>query len=155
MSESIQVAGIIAAIILGVYSAILSTILALRERQKEKRKIKTHLEYDFISGRFQLVILNVGFRPVTVLGVSLDYYSDNEDGYWFPIEYLHIFDPSEKDSFPVTLSDGEHIALTLNDFITQEWVEKNRLRFFVYDTERNSYRVDTTHTYILGYDPGV
>lgn len=153
--EPVELVSIVVAILLGIYGAGLSTFLALRERQREKRKINAHLEYAFVDGRYQLVILNTGFRPVTVTGVSLDYYVDNEDGHWFPVEYFHIFDPSENYPFPVTLSDGEHVALTLNDFVTQEWVEKNRLRFFVYDTERHSYRVDTTHAYKLGYDPGV
>jgi len=153
--ETIEILAIVVAIALGIYGTVLSTILALRERQKEKRQIKAHLEYAFLDGRYQLVILNVGFRPVTVTGVSLDYYVDNEDGHWFPVEYFHIFNPSENDPFPVTLSDGEHVALTLNEFIRQEWVEKNRLRFIVYDTERHSYRVDTIHAYKLGYDPGV
>jgi hypothetical protein len=153
--ETIEAIGLVVAIVTGLYSAILSSILALRETRRERRKVRARIEYDFRQGHYNLVIVNLGFRPVTLTGASLSTLVSNGDEHWFPVEYDFLFASTETDPFPVTLGDGDHLRVRVNESLTPEWFEQHRVRFQVYDAERNAYRVDTTHVYRLGYDPGV
>ena len=148
--------GIVVGIILGIWGAGLSTVLAVREIKKEKRRIKTFLEKEFHTGQSHLVIVNVGHRPVTLTGARIDTLVTENEEYWHPFSFDLIFDPSVGDPFPITISDGDQIRLRLTSILLDE-LEKEEMtaRFFIFDAERNTYKVNMERSFRLGHDPGV
>lgn len=58
-------------IILALYGATLSSILAIQETKKEKRSIQLFLDSYEFKACYKLVIVNIGYRPVTILGCGI------------------------------------------------------------------------------------
>ncbi|MCA9943484.1 MAG: hypothetical protein KC449_08380 [Anaerolineales bacterium] len=127
--EIVTLIGSIVAIILGLYGAILSTILAVREKKKERRQIKVFLEFVNYVEQLQLSIINVGFRPVTIKSVSMTY-----GGEAVPNGGLESY------QLPQIISDGDQITLPINRAISNYWTSnKSTLDIRVYDAEGNVF----------------
>lgn len=123
--------GIIAGLIFGIWGAALSTYLAINEKRKDKRKLTVFLEFIHFSDTLQISIINTGFRPVTVINVTVA--SSTEV---VPHGGL-VSNP-----LPVVLEDGERVTIPFDRYFSQMWWENREdffYKFLVYDAEGNEY----------------
>ena len=137
-------------LILAAYGAIVSTILGIRELQRDKRRITVILEYMAFYEHAQITITNVGQRPITITEVGMETGTKkNGKTYWESVPRNALFTLAvEEQPLPVTLGDGEHIALPLSDVISRIFLEdKTLMKASVYDVEGNVYKKLRTRLY--------
>jgi hypothetical protein len=133
VTAQLQLLGIdkVITLILALYGAILSTILAVREWRKETRRIIIFLEYLRPAGDYRIIITNVGHRPITLLDMAVRIPGAN-------------LDPSDiwkgNYPFPVTLKDGELITIPLPPFISHHLLRtRGRMYMILRDSENKHY----------------
>ncbi|HKJ38613.1 MAG TPA: hypothetical protein VJ972_07540 [Anaerolineales bacterium] len=123
--------------VLGTVGFILSVYLAIREYKKERRILKVILEYVTFYEHFQVKIVNVNFRPITISsvgGVLLEI-GKRKRMVTEGIPSSALLDSVES-NLPVTLKDGESAVLKLQDGLSSYYTdEEYKLEVFVYDTE--------------------
>ena len=118
-------------LVLALYGAILSTVLAVRDWKKEERRIIIFLEYLRQAGDYRIIITNVGHRPITLLDMAVRIPGASLD----PLDIWR-----EKNPFPVTLKDGEHISIPLPPFISYHLIRtRGRMYMILRDTENRHY----------------
>jgi len=118
---------------LAIYGAVLSTILGVRELINERRRIIIFLQYWEFHNNYSILITNVGHRPITLLGISMDF---------LPQEYvpMNVIVPRAENPFPVTLTDGQHLTITLSQGLSSEIYDiKENIKITVYDSENRKY----------------
>jgi len=145
MMETDQIALIIAG-----YGAILSTGLFIQKVLKERRKISVVLEYIAFYSRVQVIITNIGHRPITLTTMSLKLGLGDEDaGIWDPVPQNALFDIElNKETFPATLSDGESLPIVLSPVVSHTLLENNfRAKLVIYDSEGHEYNKFKTRIY--------
>ncbi len=126
-------------IIIAAYGAIVSTILGIRELRKERRQISVILEYVDVMEKVQVTIVNSGYRPITITGISMALPMAGPSLEKVPSGIL-FSDELDKWPFPVTLTDGQHISLLLSDDLTDSIVRaKMDIKLKVFDAEGNIY----------------
>lgn len=96
---------------LALYGAILSTILARRERQKDRRRLRVILEHVAFEEWPYRVLINSGHRSVTGSEIAMQ---DSGPGAWereggvnVPIGAMFEQTPD----FPITLEEGAYLTL--------------------------------------------
>ena len=138
------------ALIIAGYGALLSTFLFIQKLLKEKRKISIVLEHIAFYTRVQVIITNTGHRPITLTHMKMRVGVGDEDaeiGEPVPQNALIDEELNEK-TFPVTISDGESLAILLSSVVSQMLLENNfRTRLIVYDSEGHEYTKFKTRTY--------
>jgi hypothetical protein len=101
---------------IAIYSAILSTIIFIKEQQKNKRNVKINLTTGYITsdrGLSNLMIViefvNPGFKTVTINSPELKIF----DG-----KNIIIPNPSRNVRFPHSLEEGKsaHVWIDIEDF---------------------------------------
>lgn len=135
---------------LAVYGAVLATILGIRELQRDKRRIGVILEYVAFYERAQIVITNIGHRPITIAEIRMEAgVKQNGKLYWEGVPRNTLFAEAAKDHpLPIILDDGEYLALPLSTEIGKIFLEdKTRVRVFVYDVDGNVYKKFRTRFY--------
>lgn len=108
-------------LVLSVWGATLSTILALRELNKDRRKIKVFVDYqgnissDGDASTITVRTVNVGHRPIEIIKAGFMYERGVFD---FPL--TSTAGPSP---LPHLLEDGESVSITYNlsDFESIMW----------------------------------
>jgi hypothetical protein len=139
------------ALFFALWGAILSTVLGVRELRREKRNLRVFLEYVTGYERYQVVIVNTGFRPVTINAVSIEALPAYK-GAPAPIDDEMETGPylteESEEKLPATLKDGDALTLEV-DHLLQDRVShgKGRLDALVYDAEGNLYKSTTTRVY--------
>lgn len=135
--ELISVIGIIVGIGLGLWGAGLSTYLAIREKQRDKRRVKVILEQVAFGQRLQLSIINGGFRPVTITSVSMGIGGEGIPGGGIDSSLL-----------PKTLEDGDYLILPIDRNIIHDLhtLKKYDVNINVYDAEGNVYKPSHVRT---------
>jgi hypothetical protein len=140
----------IVTLVIALYGAILATALGVREFRAEKRRISVILEYIAFYERAQLIVANVGHRPITISEIGMEIWRQGSGpGYWdtVPRGYLFASD-TEPEHLPVTLGDGEHATLPLSEVVSRYLVENRmRAKVCVYDVEGKAYRRFTRRVY--------
>src|SRR5215218_8545911 len=132
--------------IIAIYGAVISTILAIREIRKDRKRILTILEYVEFLGRAQVTITNIGHRPITITEVGMSTLSELEGGgdWWESVPRNVLFDPEiyvDGIPLPVTLNDGDHVTLPLNDALSGILsANQMKARITVSDVQGNEYR---------------
>lgn len=129
----------IVTILIACYGAIVSTILGIRELNRDKRKISILLIREEWSQRYTVSVVNVGHRPITLADIRIVISGENVP--------RTIIDDERKDDedliFPSTLSDGEHFTIHLPAMVSGEIgdaLERNEdVVVEVYDVEGNRY----------------
>jgi hypothetical protein len=130
-------------LIFALWGSILSTYLAIREVNKDKRKLKLNLEEIAFFQAHRLVITNIGIRPITIEQISLAILDKKEK--WFadgvPSGSLWKNEEGVKPpTLPLTLEDGKTAIFYLSDAVTAEISVPNRyLGVNVFDAEGNVY----------------
>jgi hypothetical protein len=119
-------------LLLAVYSAVLSTILALKEITKERKFLKIILQYNEFGAWYSIVCTNVGHRPITLVNISI--VIPGQDA--MPRNALYGLN----DLFPVTLEDGDHCSFKLSLEIS-EYIYKvdGKIKIYLYDADGKSY----------------
>lgn len=133
-------------LIFALWGAILSTILGIRELRREKRNLRVFLEFITMYDRYQIVIVNSGYRPVTISRLSINglpAYKGAPD----PFDGLEIgpfLTEEDEKKLPLTLNDGEAITLEIGHML-QDRVShgKGSLEILVYDAEGKVYKSKT------------
>jgi len=129
--------------VMALYAAVISTILGIRELQKEKKLIRIFIQYVGWGEVYTLKIINVGQRPITISSVSVSMKrTHKEDGtiYYEPIQDGWIFTIDSSTHFPVKLEDGDSIELQFSE-VMQGLLRANNgdAGLCVFDIEGNSY----------------
>jgi hypothetical protein len=133
----------IATLALATWGAALSTFLGFTELRKQKRRLRVVCEYVAFSERAQLVIINVGHRPVTVASVSIGAKMGDD---WESVPSIAMFD--DKNPFPLTLSDGEHITLPLVEQLAETLrQDPHGVQVTVYDIEGTAHNEVSMRTH--------
>lgn len=133
----------IVAIFLGLYGTVLSTILAIREWKKEEKQIRIFLDHIYWAEKFQLTIVNVRHRPITIIEVGAEMY-DKKKKFVSRLMGEQILDVTKPSPFPVTLGDGEYVNIPLSEqfpasgFAVED-EENITVRISVYDSEGKIY----------------
>lgn len=129
-------------LILAGYGAVVSTILGIRELQRDRRRISVILEYVVWCERAQITITNVGHRPITVTEIGMEVEGER-------VPRNALFAPEvEREPLPVTLGDGEYITLPLSGVIGEIFRKTGMpARVSVYDVEGNVYKRFRTRVY--------
>jgi hypothetical protein len=95
------------ALLVGAYGAILSTILALREITKDRRRIRLVLHQFIDDDEGFLRVINTGYRPVTIARAIVRMYD---------LELERVYFKRVDDGvLPATIEDGQHVAIPLED----------------------------------------
>jgi hypothetical protein len=132
-----------ATLVIALWGAVLSTILAIREITKDRRSLKIILESVHWMEIYRIVITNPAERPITITGIHLAVKPHHgpldptirSSAYW-PVE--EGYQPPD---LPLTLKDGELAIFWLSEFMSNE-VNKdrgNRLIINVYDAAGRTY----------------
>jgi hypothetical protein len=129
-------------LVVAIWGAVLSTILAIREYFKERRQIKVLLEEIHWTERHKLTIINIGHRPITInkVGLAVDHGREPV----IPIRSSALFATEEgytPPDLPLTLMDGEIGQFHLSEYMSNELhrEEYNCLRVYIYDAEGKVY----------------
>ncbi len=131
--------------ILGTLGFVLSLYLAFKERGKDKRLVKIILERLDFSGHYQLRIVNINFRKVTIINIGADLYV-KKYLFWEFVENVptgSLLDPPYRDQTPFVLSDGDFVVFKFQGSMTKHFKDKNRkVEVFVDDAEGNQYKIN-------------
>ena len=149
--EVITIVIAVSALLVAIYGAGLSTFLGLRELKKEKRQIDVYFELVEFEGRGRLVIVNTGYRPITITNASIVLF-ENKDGRlvptndFVPMNIVLLFEEGE--GFPFILKDGEHKYININDALKEEiWVIHHHPQITVFDAEGHVYWSKSVRVY--------
>jgi hypothetical protein len=123
-------------LILAVYGAVLSTLLAFREWWNGRKRILIRLDYVAFLEMAEITITNVGYRPITITGVEI--HPEGSD--MVPSNSLLSTRASPTQPLPATLNDGDHLTLPLSDNVSGILL-KNGMRTYigVHDAEGRTY----------------
>lgn len=133
----------IVTVVLAAWGAILATILGVKEILQESRKIKIILEHIEFYETYQIRIINIGHRPITIAEIGLDVPFEEKKKDWdsAPANVLIDTDDPEYKPLPITIEDGKQIVLKLSNIVNSEIMEKSmNVRLFVYDIEGKVYK---------------
>jgi hypothetical protein len=120
-------------LLIAIYGAVVSTILALRELKKAKRSIVIFLERNDLYDLYAIVVTNTGHRPFTIGGILIDTPSG-------PVKQHSIEQENDGLSFPITLADGESTRIKLNRTASDDIREAHEnISISVYDGENKEY----------------
>lgn len=131
-------------LVIAVYGAGLSTVLAVRELMKDRRRLLIILEYVVLYERAQLTIVNVGYRPATINGIGMWVFNEQNERNMperVPRNSLFASELDNDDLLPVTINDGEHVTLTLSDALSGILRDNNmKAKITVYDVEGREHK---------------
>jgi len=136
-------------IILALYGAVLSSVLAIRELKKGIMIIALFIDFYVWESSYKLTVVNVGYRPVTLAGAGIMLFRKHHLK-WFELDG-RPFDLARGNpgKIPLTLSDGNHIALVIPSVVDAlEWI--NGLikgEVYVRDIEGNIYKTSKIRRY--------
>jgi hypothetical protein len=136
-------------LILATYGAVVSTVLGIRAIQRDRRRVKLILEYVLFYERAQIIIINVGHRPLTISEIGMQIkLKQNGNDYWDSVPRNSLFARRPDDAgdpLPAVLDDGQHLSIPLSDSVSNNLYENNmEARVVVYDVEGNAYEKFTT-----------
>jgi hypothetical protein len=128
---------------IAIWGAILSTILAIREVSRERRKISITLFKISWMESYKISITNTGHRPITISEISLTIKTKAKAPH-SPIRASARFATAEgytPQKLPLILTDGQTAEFHLSEYVTHELSnELNKLLISVYDSEGNIYK---------------
>src|SRR5215208_5849039 len=141
---------------IAVYGAGLSTWLAVREIRKDRRRILVVLEYASFFERAQIIITNVGHRPITITAIAMSVWEEQTDrpAVLMPVPQNALLATEFQNElgrlvpFPVTINDGDHVTLPLSSYVGERLTaHRMRASLTVFDIEGNEYREYTARHY--------
>lgn len=140
-------------LVIAIYGAVISTVLAVRAVRQDRRRVLIILEYVAFYERAQIVIVNIGHRPITIADIGM-YLQEEQSGnlVWSMVPRNALFDAGvqgePEQHLPVPLTDGEHITIPLSRVVSERLLA-NRMKahLCVYDTEGKAHRTFKTRLY--------
>jgi hypothetical protein len=116
-------------LIVAVYGALVSSILGIRELQRDRRRINIMLELVPFYERAQITIINIGHRPITITDIAVSDCPRNA-----------LFAQGVEEPLPITLGDGEYTTLPLSSVLSEmAFANPSDMHLSVYDAEGNEY----------------
>ena len=134
-------------LILALYGAVLSTINAIRDARRGRRKIQIFLDYHAFETRYILLVVNVGYRPVTLSECGIRLFDQKGK----PVEQLplHVIMGTDE-KFPFSLTDGTQKSFDIPNSLDDPQVIKEnkwKVEAFTRDAEGNIYTTNKIRTY--------
>lgn len=137
-------------LVIAIWGAILSTVLAVREFLREKRNIKITLIHKTWADSYAIAITNIGYRPITISEIGMSINDKNKKEYlpthlqnveWVRSHSLFDFgDSCPIPEFPIILTDGQTSEFRLSQYVTNELNNsENHMLIYVYDIEGNIF----------------
>ena len=130
---------------IAIYGAFISTILGVKELRRERRSIKIMLQHVYPQEWATVVVVNNGFRPVTIesIGLSIQGEDPKYKNHYenIPFEGLIASDETRGNfPLPCKLDDGESVEIFLSDLIRDEvFGEQRKAKIYITDAEGNVY----------------
>jgi len=117
---------------LAVYGALLSTLLAVREISKERRRILIFLQYNQYSSQYSIACTNIGHRPITLKDIAISLTEHNS----VPQDVIReISNP-----LPKILNDGESFSFILPLGLSSDiYKAQKKVSISLYDSEGKKY----------------
>jgi hypothetical protein len=106
---------------IAVWGAGIASWLGYKELRREKRSLKIILERINWVERYQILITNVGHRPVTIIEVHLGLAMKNTPAYdMVPTGAFWAYEEGyEEPKFPIVLKDGKMAQLHLRKLLAR------------------------------------
>ena len=118
-------------LLISLYGAILSTILAGREIGSSRKKIGIFLDRWDRDKRNQITIINMGHRSAKLIDLAIDVA-------FGPIPPAEM--TPDKWPFPITLHDGDSLTINLSQLATTTiGSDEKRMTITVFDADGNRY----------------
>ena len=142
--DPIEIIALIVASIVAFYGAVVSTILGINELLKTRRKVELFLEYVAGYEKYRLIVVNIGYRPITITSVAIGIYRIEGGKKVFidgvPANALFSAD-HEPPSLPITLKDGEQAVFWLTAQLTEtKFREEDNIGVIVFDAEGREFK---------------
>lgn len=99
--------------LIGIWGGLLSTVLAVRAFFTSRRRIRVELDLDPKRPVVALTVINIGQRPVTVVGVSITACGAQ-------IPSTETLSAKARADLPAVLTDGQAMVLQLADPLATE-----------------------------------
>lgn len=136
---------------IAIYGAIVSTVVGVLfgifEYMKYKRKIGVYLEYMAFYEHYRLVVINTGFRPITITSIQINLVikKDGKPVGIDPVPAGSMFmGEDDYKKLPNTLKDGEHIVFYLSETLSSTFLPDSEegIEVYVFDAEGTKYQND-------------
>ena len=138
-------------LIIAIWGAGLSSYLALRELRRERRQVRVYLDHIEWVERFQMLVVNVGHRPVTIVEVALRPIYPEETSGEFPI-YPEAPEGFALPKLPALLNDGESLTLPMPEQVGSiVYVDGARFEAYALDAEGNEHVTSRVRHYDAKY----
>lgn len=134
-------------LVVAIYGALLSTMLVIREVRKDRRKLFIVLEHVALYERVQIIITNIGDRPVTITEIEVrTFLQQDGNTIWDRVPRNALLNSEETiNPFPATINEGEHVTLPLSEVVRQELTNNGmKAKIVIYDVEGKKYRTFKT-----------
>jgi len=143
-------------LIIAGWGAILSSILGVREIFRAKRQVRVYLEHIHWVERLQVIVVNIGHRPVTITSVAARPIPDISKG-MSPSEAKPFYPtPLEEDGdieLPVVLKDGESVSYFLPELaLNMIYVDGIEIEAYARDAEGKEYTTKRMRKLDAKYD---
>ncbi len=123
-------------LVIAIWGALISTILAIREILRENKKISIYLYYIEFEERYKISIVNTGTRPFELTDISLSINWSGK-GEYDPIPIGSRFD--EIVNFPQIIEAGHSVSYYLSSVYYEALSNNGILSVEVFDSEGNVY----------------
>lgn len=148
-------------LLIAIYGAILSTILAVRGYLKDKRNLKVFLEAKAFHEKAHFRLVNTGLRPITIISISMKIFIENDGAnppHWENVPDKDILESIPNatrvmsgtikpfmavrliSTLPVHIKDGEQVLLPITDMIYKMLLNnRTKPKVYVKDADGNVY----------------
>ncbi len=136
---------------IATWGAILSSYLGIRELRRERRHIRVYLDHIEWVERFQMIVVNTGHRPVTIVDVAIRPINELAPSENRPI-YPSIEEGKNSTSVPILLNDGDAVSFLMPEHVVHVIYSKD-LKFVAYarDAEGKEYATSKVRLFDAKY----
>ena len=145
-------------LVLAAWGAGLATYLGIRELRKESRRIRIFLDHVHWVERHQLIVVNIGHRPVTITDVGIrvtakDPGIRNDPEMSRPIGPARREDGTISPRLPAVLTDGQSLTFLLDEQ-ADSYLHSEEFTFiaFAHDAENREYSTKKMRAYDAKYE---
>lgn len=143
MFSSLMKENLIACIslVVAIYAALIGTINALRERKRDTRTIQITLRHIDFEERFELILENIGFRPISIAEISMEVFIvQGKKKFYDRVPKGALFDDINLFDKPLILKEGEIRILRIQEIAASYLIaHTEKTRITVFDNSGNKF----------------